>query len=216
MVDFQSRDRRTRGRDDEDDAADEDDVTETPSDEDSTGEESTDPEPDEGTTDDETSASPSRSAGVAVVTVADDRTVDSDPAGDAVVEALDGHELVTRELLGRSHDTVQGAVDALVGRGDVDAVVTVGATGVDDEDVTIEAVHPLFEKAMPGFGELFRRRYHESVGTDVIATRATAGIADGTPVFCLPGSAEAARLGTSEIVAEQVGRLGEPGDDPTA
>lgn len=210
MVDFQSRDRRTRGRDDEDDAADEDEETETTADE-----SATDSGPNEATTDDETPAS-SHSTGVAVVTVSDDRTVDSDPVGDAVVEALDGHELVTRELLGRNHDSVQGAVDALVGRGDVDAVVTAGGTGVGSKDVTIEAVHPLFEKALPGFGELFRRRYHESVGTDVIATRATAGIADGTPVFCLPGSVEAARLGTAEIVAEQVGRLCEAGDDSPA
>ena len=205
MVDFQSRDRRTRGRDDEDDAA----ANESTSDE-----VPVEPATDEGTTDDETSSS-SQSAGVAVVTIADDRTVDDDPVGDAVVDALDGHELVTRELLGRNHDSVQAAVDALVGRSDVDAVVTAGGTGVGSEDVTIEAVHPLFEKALPGFGELFRRRYYESVGTDVIATRATAGIADGIPVFCLPDSVEGARLGAGEIVAEQVGRLGEPSDDAT-
>jgi len=207
MVDFQSRDRQTRGRDDED---------EDPSGADP----SADPDSDDDdsttrSTDDETGA-PTPSTGVAVVTIADDRTVDTDSVGDAVVEALDGHDLVTRELLGRSHDSVQAAVDALVKRSDVDAVVTVGGTGVGSRDVTIEAVHPLFEKALPGFGELFRRRYYETVGTDVIATRATAGIADETPVFCLPGSVAAARLGTSEIVTEQVGRLAKPADDGEA
>lgn len=194
MVDFQSRERRTRGTDDED---------EEPTEQDASG---ADEEPEAETTE-EAASTEYPPAGVAVVTVADDQTIEDDEAGDAVVEALGDHEVVTRELLGRNHDGVQGAVDALVNRGDVDAVVTVGATGVGQHDITIEAVHPLFQKALPGFGELFRRHYEEAVGTDVIATRATAGIADGTPVFCLPGTPEAARLGVEEIVAEQVGRL---------
>lgn len=207
MVDFQSRDRRTRGRD-EDGESDEPETEESES---ASETEEGDDERTETTTDDESSDG-TLSVGIAVVTVSDDRTVDADPVGDAVVDALGEHELVTRELLGRNHDSVQAAVDALVGRGDVDTVITAGGTGIGPSDVTVEAVHPLFEKALPGFGELFRRRYHESVGTDVIATRATAGIADGTPVFCLPGSAEAARLGTSEIVVEQAGRLADSDD----
>jgi len=207
MVDFQSRDRRTKGRDD-----DEDDEAAT--EESESVQEETDEEPAE-TGPEEDATSETASVGIAVVTVSDDRTVDDDPVGDAVVDALDGHELVTRELLGRNHDSVQGAVDALVNRDDVDAVVTAGGTGIDTRDITVEAVHPLFEKALPGFGELFRQRYHDRVGTDVIATRATAGIADGTPVFCLPGATEAARLGASEIVSEQAGRLAEPDDGDT-
>ena len=198
MVDFQSRDRQTRGRDDED---------EDPSGADP----SADPDSDDDdsttrSTDDETGA-PTPSTGVAVVTIADDRTVDTDSVGDAVVEALDGHDLVTRELLGRSHDSVQAAVDALVKRSDVDAVVTVGGTGVGSRDVTIEAVHPLFEKALPGFGELFRRRSEAEIGTRIVATRATAGIAGGVPVFCLPGSESAVRLGVEEVVFPEMGHL---------
>ena len=156
--------------------------------------------------------------GVGVVTVSSSRSLDDDPSGDAIAAAFeaDGHEVVTRELVRDDYDRVQAIVNRLVGRDDVNVVVTTGGTGVTPDDRTVEAVRPLLEKRLPGFGELFRRRYHESVGTDVIATRATAGIVDGTPVFCLPGSVEAARLGTSEIVAEQVGRLSEPGDDPTA
>jgi molybdenum cofactor biosynthesis protein B len=212
MVDFQSRDRRTRGGDEDEDEEGEPTESDETEAADEQPDQSTEPETTtESEEDDETTG-----VGVAVVTVADDRTVDDDPAGDAVIEALGGHELVTRELLSRSHDGVQGAVDALVSRGDVDGVVTVGGTGIDAQDVTVEAVHPLFEKALPGFGELFRRRYYEAVGTDVITTRAAAGIADGTPVFCLPGSDEAARIGTAEIVVEQLGRLADSGDDGAA
>ena len=209
MVDFQSRGRRTRDGDEDEDEpeasteTDETEATDEQSEQSDEAETTTEPAEDEETP----------SVGVAVVTVADDRTVEDDAAGDAVIEALENHELVTRELLGRSHDGVQGAVDALVSREDVDGVVTVGGTGIGAHDITVEAVHPLFEKALPGFGELFRRQYYDAVGTDVITTRAAAGIADGTPVFCLPGSAEAAEIGTEAIVAEQLGRLAGSGED---
>ncbi|WP_372479579.1 molybdenum cofactor biosynthesis protein B [Halomicrobium sp. HM KBTZ05] len=207
MVDFQSRNRRTR--DDERGESETDSESDEPTDDES--ESSAPDEPETTAEADESDRGPV--AGVAVVTVADDRTVEDDPVGDAVIDALGPHELVTRELLGRNHDGVQGAVDALVNRGDVDGVVTVGGTGTSTRDITVEAVHPLFEKALPGFGELFRRRFYEAVGTDVIATRAAAGIADGTPVFCLPGSVEGARLGTEEIVVEQIGRLSDRIDE---
>jgi molybdenum cofactor biosynthesis protein B len=71
----------------------------------------------------------------------------------------------------------------------------------------VEAVRPLFEKTLPGFGELFRRRSEADIGTRVVATRAVAGIADGVPVFCLPGSEAAAELGASEIIVPEVGHL---------
>ena len=142
--------------------------------------------------------------GVAVVTVSSSRSIESDPAGDALVEALTdaGHELSTRELVVDEFDRVQGAVDGLVGRDDVDVVVTTGGTGVTPDGVTVEAVEPLFEKRLPGFGELFRRRSYDEIGSRVVGTRATAGIADGVAVFCLPGSENAARLGAGIVTAE--------------
>jgi len=148
-------------------------------------------------------------AAVAVVTVSSSRTLADDPAGDAVADSLEGegHEVVTRELVNDDYDGVQSAVDALAARADVDAVVTTGGTGVTPDDVTPEAVAPLFEKDLPGVGELFRALSREEVGSRVVATRAVGGIADGVPVFCLPGSESAARLGTVEIVAPEVGHL---------
>jgi molybdenum cofactor biosynthesis protein B len=147
--------------------------------------------------------------GLAVVTVSSSRSTGDDPAGDAIATATGeaGHELVTRELIGDDYDGVQSAVDNLVGRGDVDAVVTTGGTGVTPDDVTIEAVQPLLDKELPGFGELFRSLSREEVGTRVVGTRATAGIADGVPVFCLPGSENAARLGIESVILPEVGHL---------
>lgn len=172
------------------------------------GAEATSESPDEarGTSD---GGAPQRTVSVAVVTVSRERSHDDDPAGEAIEEALadHGHEVVTRELLRPTYDTVQQSLDALVSRGDVDAVVTNGATGVTQDDVTVEALHPIIEKALPGFGEVFRSRYYEAVGTDVVASRATAGIADGTPIFCLPGDPTGVRLGVEEIVAEQAPRI---------
>mgnify|MGYP000704724797 CR=1 FL=1 len=147
--------------------------------------------------------------GVAVLTVSSTRTRAEDTAGDVIVAVLEaeGHKIVTRDVVQDAYDNVQGTVDRLVGRSDVDAVVTTGGTGVTPDDVTVEAVESLFEKDLPGFGELFRRLSYEEIGTRAIATRATAGIADGVPVFCLPGSENAVRLGTEEIVVEVVGHL---------
>lgn len=146
--------------------------------------------------------------GVAVLTVSSSRSLDEDEAGDTVVATLEdaSHELVTRELVGDDHDTVQSAVLNLIGRDDVDTLVTTGGTGVTPDDVTVEAAGGLFAKELPGFGELFRRRSYDEVGTMVVATRATAGIAEETPVFSLPGSENAASLG-AELVAETAGHL---------
>ncbi|WP_101294596.1 MogA/MoaB family molybdenum cofactor biosynthesis protein [Halegenticoccus soli] len=147
--------------------------------------------------------------GVAVVTISSTRSLKDDPAGDAIVAAFetDGGDVVTRELIRDDYDGVQSAVDNLVGRDDVDAVVTTGGTGVTPDDVTVEAVRPLFEKELPGFGELFRRLSYDEIGTRVVGTRAVAGVADGVLVFCLPGSENAARLGAEEIVVKEASHL---------
>jgi molybdenum cofactor biosynthesis protein B len=145
----------------------------------------------------------------AVVTISSSRSLDDDPSGDAIVAAFeaDGHELVTRELIADDLDGIQARLDALVRREDVDVVVTTGGTGVTPDDVTVEAARPLFEKELPGFGELFRRRSEAEIGTRVVATRPVAGIADGVSLFCLPVSEAAARLRAREIIVPEVGHL---------
>ena len=147
--------------------------------------------------------------GASVVTVSSTRSLDDDPAGDAIAAAFEraGNEVVHRELVDDDFDGVQAAVTQLVGRQDTDVVVTTGGTGVTPDDVTVEAVGPLFDKRLPGFGELFRDLSYDEIGTKVVGTRAVAGVSDGVPVFCLPGSENAATLGAEEIIVEEAGHL---------
>jgi len=147
--------------------------------------------------------------GVAVVTVSNSRTLDDDPSGDRIESLLtdEGHEVTVRELIPDEYDSVQGTVGRLADREDVDLVVTTGGTGVTPDDVTVEAVEPLLDKELPGFGELFRRRSHEEIGTRAIATRAMAGVDEGVLVCCLPGSEAAVRLGVAELVVPEAPHL---------
>lgn len=136
----------------------------------------------------------------ALVTVgAPDGTID--PA-DAAVPALDGTEasVVTRRSVEPAYDAVQSTVGDLVERPDVAAVVTFGGVGVGPDDVTPEAVEPLLDKRMDGFGELYRVLAHEREGTAVVRARVTAGLVGAVPVFCLPGDPDAARHGVEQLV----------------
>lgn len=108
-----------------------------------------------------------------------------------------GHESAYR-LLPDGIEPIREAVK----KSTADAIIICGGTGLTDLDLTIEAVEPLFRKTLPGFGEIFRLRSLQEVGTRAILTRATAGIIENRPVFCLPGSPNAARLGTDLVLAE--------------
>ncbi|EMA66923.1 molybdenum cofactor synthesis protein [Halorubrum aidingense JCM 13560] len=149
------------------------------------------------------------SVALGVVTVSSSRSLDDDPSGDYVVSAFEaaGHEVVVRELVPDEYDSVQGTVDRLARRKDTDAVVTTGGTGVTPDDVTPEAVRGLFAKRLPGFGELFRRLSYEEIGTRTIGSRATAGVVADAPVFCLPGSENAVRLGVDEVILREIEHL---------
>lgn len=98
-------------------------------------------------------------------------------------------------------DGIQPIRDAVL-KSSADAVIICGGTGLTHLDLTLEAVEPLFEKTLPGFGEIFRWRSLQEVGTRAMLTRASAGVHGGRPIFCLPGSPNAARLGTELILAE--------------
>lgn len=149
------------------------------------------------------------SIAVAIVTVSSSRTLDEDPSGDYIASAFEeaGHDVAVRELVPDEYDGVQGTVDRLARRTDTDAVITTGGTGVTPDDVTPEAVDPLFSKELPGFGELFRRLSYEEIGTKTIGSRAVAGVVAASPVFCLPGSENAARLGVGEVILPEIGHL---------
>ncbi|MEY7851619.1 molybdenum cofactor biosynthesis protein B [Natrarchaeobius sp. A-rgal3] len=154
-------------------------------------------------------AGPDPSLGVGIVTVASNRTLASDAAGEAIGSALEGagHEIATREHVGPDHDRVQSIVLRVIERDDVDVVVTAGATSVEPDDIAIEAIEPLLDKRLPAFTDLFTMLAYDAVGTRVVAARTLAGVAESTPVFSLPGNAEAARLGVEEILLHEARHL---------
>lgn len=150
-----------------------------------------------------------RSLGVAVVTIATDRSLASDPAGEAIEAALAqaGHEVATREHVASDHDRVQSIVLRVIDRDDVDLVVTAGSTSVEPDDVTIEAVRPLLEKELTAFPELFTTQAWAAVGTRAIASRVLAGVAEETLIVCLPGNENAARTALRDLVLPEAAHL---------
>jgi molybdopterin adenylyltransferase len=149
-------------------------------------------------------------ARVAVVIVSDSRTAQTDTSGPAAVELLEraGHAIVNYALLPNDETRVRAHVDTHISDSEVDVVVLSGGTGLSARDRTIEAVRPLFDKELPGFGELFRLiSYQDDIGTAAILTRATAGIAQRTVVVSLPGSTAAVRLALSRILIPELPHL---------
>ncbi len=132
-----------------------------------------------------------------------------DPGGDTIEELFedDGHVVRTRELVRDDYAAIRTAVRGLVARQDIDLVVTTGGTGVTADDVSPDATSALFERELPGFGELFRSLSWDEVGTRAMASRATAGIAADTPVFTLPGSKNACRTACEKLIVPEAPHL---------
>ena len=143
---------------------------------------------------------------VAVLTVSDSRTHENDTSGDLVQERLTtaGHRVAARVILKDDVDKLREQVRAWVVDKNVDAVISTGGTGLTKRDITPEAITPLLTKLIPGFGELFRWLSYEEIGTSTIESRAFAGVADTTLVFCLPGSTGACRTGMDKIILPQL------------
>ena len=126
-----------------------------------------------------------------VLTVSDSRTEATDESGGVIVAAVEkaGHRVAIRALLKNDEAKVRATVAEWLGRGDLHAVLITGGTGLGTKDRTVEAVTPLFEKEIPGFGELFRHiSFKEQIGTTAILSRAVAGSAKGAAIFSMPGS----------------------------
>lgn len=143
---------------------------------------------------------------IAVLTVSDTRGPTDDRSGDALAERLTaaGHQLAARAI---ERDDVEAIVARLEGWIDdpaIDCILTTGGTGVTGRDVTPEALARVWDKEIPGFGELFRWLSFQSIGTSTIQSRATAGIARGTYLFALPGSTGAVKDGWDGILASQL------------
>jgi molybdenum cofactor biosynthesis protein B len=143
---------------------------------------------------------------IAVLTISDTRTLADDSSGQMLMDKLQsaGHQLVERAILRDDKDALIAALRMLIARSDVHVVLATGGTGVTGRDITPEAFHALYEKEIPGFGELFRMLSYQHIGTSTIQSRATAGVANGTYLFALPGSTSACRDAWDWILAQQL------------
>jgi molybdopterin adenylyltransferase len=145
-------------------------------------------------------------AGIAVVTISDTRTPADDKSGDTLVARVTeaGHRLVDRMIVKDDVRQIRSAVRKLVKRKDLDVIITTGGTGLTGRDVTIEAMRPLFDKEIEGFGVVFHMISFQKIKTSTMQSRATAGVVSGKYVFCLPGSPGACRDGWDEILVHQL------------
>ncbi len=143
---------------------------------------------------------------IAVLTVSDTRSLDDDKSGTTLAERISkaGHAVAARAIVTDDVDKIRAQVKAWIADAGVDVIITTGGTGFTGRDVTPEAVEPLFEKRMEGFSTLFLMVSYGKIGTSAIQTRATAGVASATYIFCLPGSPGACKDAWDDILVHQL------------
>ncbi|MFQ5534619.1 MAG: molybdenum cofactor biosynthesis protein B [Sphingomonadales bacterium] len=143
---------------------------------------------------------------IAILTVSDSRTEATDKSGKVLVDRLQaaGHKLADRAIVADEVAAITAQLSEWIGNPEIDVVISTGGTGVTGRDVTPEAFESVFEKTIPGFGELFRMQSLETIGPSTIQSRATAGIAGGTYLFALPGSPGACRDAWDNILLLQL------------
>ena len=141
-----------------------------------------------------------------VLTVSDTRDASNDTSGDYLIEALlaAGHQLHERALVNDDRYRMRAIVSQWIADEAVDGVLITGGTGFTGRDSTPEAIEPLLDKVMPGFGEMFRAISIEEIGTSSLQSRAFAGLANQTFIFCLPGSTSACRTAWENIIRAQL------------
>ena len=143
---------------------------------------------------------------IAVLTVSDSRDESTDKSGKLLAGRLTdaGHRLAEKRIVPDDVYTIRAVVAGWIADGDVDVVITTGGTGVTGRDGTPEAVSPLFDKTIDGFGETFRVISWQQIRTSTIQSRAVAGVANGTYVFCVPGSTGACATAWDELLSAQL------------
>ena len=147
-----------------------------------------------------------QSINIAVMTVSDTRSLDDDRSGQTLVDRIEkaGHKVVAREIVKDETVDIVAQLKIWIASSNIDVVISTGGTGVTGRDVTPEAFAEVYEKEIPGFGELFRWVSFQKIKTSTIQSRATAGIADGTYLFALPGSPGACKDAWDEILVHQL------------
>jgi molybdenum cofactor biosynthesis protein B len=143
---------------------------------------------------------------IAVMTVSDTRTEETDTSGQLLVARLAaaGHRLFEKTIVPDDIYAIRAALSLWISASGVQAVLVTGGTGLTGRDGTPEAVRPLLDKEIPGFGELFRVLSYNDIGASSLQSRALAGVANGTIVFCLPGSSGACALAWDSLIQQQL------------
>lgn len=143
---------------------------------------------------------------IAVMTVSDTRTEETDKSGNKLKSMLEeeGHMLADKAIVPDDIYRIRAELSAWIAEPEIQVVITTGGTGLTGRDGTPEAVIPLLDKVIEGFGEMFRALSYEFIGTSTMQSRALAGVANGTYIFCLPGSTGACKDGWSKLISAQL------------
>lgn len=149
---------------------------------------------------------------VALLTVSDSRTIETDSSGGYLASAVEraGHRLAARAIAADCVGAIRSAVEPWIADPAIDVIVSTGGTGLTGRDVTPEAMMPLFDKHIDGFSAMFHRVSFDMIGFSTIQSRACAGVANGTFIFCLPGSGGAVRDGWDKIIVHQLDARTQP------
>jgi len=143
---------------------------------------------------------------IAVLTISDSRDLSTDKSGDILVAGItdSGHHSAARAIVPDDIYQIRAVLSQWIADDHVDVVVTTGGTGVTGRDGTPEAVRPLLDKVIEGFGELFRQISYDEIGVSTLQSRCLGGVANGTFVFCLPGSSGACKTGWTKVLQPQL------------
>ena len=143
---------------------------------------------------------------IAVLTVSDSRTEDNDTSGKTLAERLAsaGHQLADKRIVPDDRYRLRAVVSDWIADPEIDVVISTGGTGITGRDGTPEAIEVLLDKKLDGFGEIFRMISWEEIGTSTIQSRALGGVANGTLVFCVPGSSGACRTAWDKLIEPQL------------
>jgi len=148
-------------------------------------------------------------AGVAIITLSTSRSLDTDKSGDVIQKLLEdyGHTVPVRKLIPDSRNVLRATLRELAREKKVHAIITTGGTGLAPTDVTVEAVHGMLDKELPGFNSLFMLLSYPQVKSASMLSRALAGTIKGKVIFCLPGSPRACKLAMESLILPELGHI---------
>ena len=155
---------------------------------------------------------PNTPLSIAVLTVSDTRTTENDTSGNLLVQCINeaNHQLIDRAMVKDDIYHIRASVSQWIANDTVNVIIITGGTGFSGRDSTPEAVEPLFDKTIHGFGELFRAVSYNEIGSSTIQSRCVGGLANKTLIFCLPGSNNACLTGWNHILKEQLDSTHKP------